>query len=441
MPRQPRGAMALIERLVYAVAGVLLLIGAGNAIIAPALEQAAAVLAGPLVVAAGGLLMAWAALTGFAVTGPVWASRVELAWSESGGLVRRRTRWAVGTIAVTAATCGVLAAAVAVSSGSGPGMSVVLTVAVVSVSGAVAVTGQHLDRSGLLRAVGVGCGAVAAGIVCSAAGPVPVVVLAAGYGYAAALQAPRAFDLRRGLRWHPAPPRWELRRAGDVVDGATASALMMDGAALELLRDRRLPPNRRPGPRRAGWILLVRTITSARVAVLLPLIAVPAGIAAVSSHAVAVGALQVATIIFTVRIARNLETWLDSPALRRGHAHRGNHLVVLLAGAPAGLSFTYAAAAAALASLPLTWAATAALLGLLTLLRRLSGRRMGPRVGALVATPMGGVPVDLTRRVLAGPDVAIVAPLVTHQLGTAASLFGATVLTIAYLLVVTSRGH
>lgn len=432
--------MALMERLVYAVTGVLLLIGAVKVAITPALEQAAVVLGGPLVVVAGALLMAWAAMTGFAVTGPVWASRVEMVWLELSALLRRRTGRAVGTIAVTAATCGVLAAAA--SSGSGPGMNVVLTVVVVSVSGAAAVTGQHLDRSGLVRTLAVGCGAVGTGIVCSAAGVIPLVVLIAGFGYAAALRTPRALDLRRRLRWHPAPPRWELQRAGDVVDSATTSALMMETAALQLLRDRQLPPNRRPGPRRAGWILLVRAVTSARVAVLLPMIAVPAGIAAVSNPALAVGAVQVATIVFTVRVARNLETWLDSPALRRGHAHRDTHLGMLLAGTTAGLSLVYAAAATAIASLPLAWAATAALLGLLTLLRRLSGRRMGARGGGvLVATPMGGVPVDLTLRVLAGPDVAILAPLLTHQFGAAASLLGATVLTIAYLLVITLRGH
>jgi hypothetical protein len=80
-------------------------------------------------------------------------------------------------------------------------------------------------------------------------------------------------------------------------------------------------------------------------------------------------------------------------------------------------------------------------LSVLVVLRRLSGRRLGGRVGALVSTAAGAVPIDLTARVAAGPDVLVLGPLLAYALGAPAGALVVTVAVVAYLVLVTGRGR
>jgi hypothetical protein len=225
------------------------------------------------------------------------------------------------------------------------------------------------------------------------------------------------------------------------VDALRTSTVMLDGAARELLRDTRLPPGRRQVRASGAVLLAVRTVTSSRVAALLPVLALPAGVGVVWGAAVAAAGLQVVTMLFAIRCARSLETWLDSAALRRTFALPGRSVPMMLVGSATALVVAYAAGGALLAGVPLLWVPVAVGLAVLVVLRRLSGRRLGGRVGALVSTAAGGVPLDLTARVTAGSDVLVLGPLVTYALGAPAAALVVTVAVVAYLVLLTRRGR
>ena len=216
---------------------------------------------------------------------------------------------------------------------------------------------------------------------------------------------------------------------------------MLDGAARELLRDTRLPPGRRRLRASGALLLTVRTMTSSRVAALLPVLALPAGVGVVWGAGVAAAALQVVTMVFAIRCARPVETWLDSAALRRTFALPGRSVPTMLVGSAAALVVAYAACGALIAGVPLLWVPVAVGLSVLVVLRRLSGRRLGGRVGALVSTAMGGVPMDLTARVTAGSDVLVLGPLLTYALGAPAAALMVTAGVAAYASLLTRRGR
>jgi hypothetical protein len=237
------------------------------------------------------------------------------------------------------------------------------------------------------------------------------------------------------------PPLWELRRAGAVVDALRMAAVMLDATPVSALADAQRAPRRRPLSAPGWLLLLVRAATTSRVVDLLPLVALPAVAGAVGSAHAATAALLVTTYALGAATSRLLDTWADSAALRRVFAARRPSVGALLAGTSTLLTGAAALIATLLAELPVAWAATAVLASALAWMRRLSGRRMGARVGALVSTPMGAIPLDLAQRVAAGPDVLVVGLLVLPLLAPALAFVAAGVVAVAYAGVMTARGR
>ncbi len=371
--------------------------------------------------------------------GPLWATRLELTWLDPLPLIRRRRRRIGVAGLVVSVSLGVVAAAAATRSGlSGAGVGAA-AVAVVVLSLALAHVGQLLDVGGWVRGGGLVCAGTAAAILAGNAGAVPLAVLGLAVLYLAALAAR---PQRRPVRGPSAtPPRWELVRAGTFVEALRASTVMLDGSALELVRDTQLPPQRSSTPRRESALFAVRALTSPRVAVLLPALCLPAGAGSIWGTGAAACVLTLTTFFFGWRVSRPLEVFLSHPALRRAYAARGRRLPVLVAGTTLTLTVLYAGAGAATGSLSAYWGLAAAAFSTLGILRRLSGRRLAGRVGALLSTPMGPVPADLARRVIAGTDVAIAGTAVSLTQGAAASAAVVALTTAAYFAVFTLRGR
>lgn len=346
--------------------------------------------------------------------GPAWATRLDVTWRDVATLVRGRQRGAALGVVVGAAVLAVVLGAGSHLSGGDTLEITVVSIGAVMVAAVVAWLGQHADRPGTVRGLASGCALLAVGVVCAAAGAVPLLVLAASCLATLVLVAagaPGSLTLRprRGLRLSSPPPRWSLERAGRFVEALVTSAITTDTSALELLRGGNAAAARRP---RRPWpvnVFLVRSLTSARVAVMLPLLALPAGMGVVWGAPAAAATVLVATFVLTARAGTALDAWVEHPALRRAYARRGRSVPVLLVASTASLTLAYAAVGVALASLPLLWVVAATGFALLGTLRRVAGRSLIGESGPLLATPAGPIPVGVGRRLLAGNDALALA--------------------------------
>ncbi len=399
------------------------------------------------------LLASSAALAAFTRLGPLWASRVELLWRDPSALLRRRA-WHYVVVSVSAA---VSLGAVCAAASQRAGLGVDAGVVVAGTVGGGALVAWAAQRSDSARAVGglgpvAGLGAV--GLLCLNAGAVPSMVMVAGVGWvvllallgsrlpAASAWASSRRRAWRGLwQWRQPPARWELVRAGAFVDALMMSAIMLDGAPLELLRDSRLRPSRLRLPRNDSGVLLGRALSTARVAALVPLAALPAGVHVLLGASAAAATLTVLTYLFGWRVARSLDAYLDFVALRRTFALRRRRLQVLLVGSVVLPVVAYAGLAAAVASLPFGWVIACSAVALLGVLRRHSGRRLTGQAGALLSTPMGAIPMDLARRVVAGLDVAIVSTVIAWRGPAGPCAIAAVIALVGYAVLITSRGR
>ena len=426
------------EVAIGAALGAGVLVGVAQAFIGPALRRAVVVFPDAEVNALLALTAAGGALAAAHSLGPVWASRTDLLWRSHPVLLARRTAAAAaGFVVCAAATGGVTAIAARATEGgsAGPGP---LTAGAVLLAGVVALAFQRLGRPGWTAGAAAGCTVAVLAVLAVPAGALPLTVLLAGAAYVGAVRSLGRGTVARPRQWHEHPPCWELLRAAEFVDALRTTTVMMDGVALELLRDTRLSARAAAG-RPPALLLLTRIVTAPRTATLLPLLVLPAAVREVWGAGAAVWALQVTTIVFSWRVSRLLEVYLGSAVLRRMYAVPGNHLGGKLLTATAVCVAGYAAVAAALSSLSPPWVFVALLVSLLSLLRRASGRRLAGRVGPLVSTPMGGIPLDLASRVVAGPDVLVLAPVVTTAVGAGPALVALLIVTVLYLLVTITR--
>lgn len=372
--------------------------------------------------------------------GPVWATRLELQWGDPFVLLRGRQRLvAVGVCAAALLTGAVLAVgspAGGVAFWSGP-----VSALVVLLSGMVAYAGECLDAYGWVQLGGAGAGAVAAVVLCATAGLVPLLTLTVAV-VAAVLLTPFRGRPAGVTRWARVPARWNLVRSGAFVEALRTSVVMMDAATIQLVRDSELPPTRSRSRGREAVILLVRTITSGRVAAVLPALPLAAGAHAIWGGNAGAAVLVIACFFFAGRSSAALVAYLEQPSLRRAYAPRGRLIPSLLTATTVGLTAAYAALGAALAGLPPGTAMLSLGVALLGVLRRVSGRRLNGRVGALISTPMGPVPLDLGRRVVAGNDALILGAMVAFSgvTGLAASCV-VVLLAPAYWIVFTARGR
>lgn len=445
--RTTRAGWAYDATLAVLVLGACLY-GVATAVLGPAVVRAVAVTSAVELATVVGVGLAGMVLALFGRLGPVWITAPERTWRSPHALLRGRTRTVrLGSVAVAILVGAIVAAAVP---GAAPpratwglGAAVVVGLAV-----AVSAAGQCLDRSTTVRTLGtlLGITAVVLALVATARGPAPLVVVLASTAVALLVRtAPpdrtRTQSARRKRRRPTAPPLWELRRAGAVVDALWMATVMLDGSPLVAVSDAQLAPARRRLTVHAALRPLVRTITSSRVIDLVPLIAVPATVVPVGGSQAGVVALVVLTSVFSGAATRLLDVWVDSPALARTFARSRPPLGSVLVATGLVLTWSYALLACALAGLGPAWAAVATLVAVLTWARRLSGRRIGTEVGALLATPAGAVPVGLAQRVIAGVDVVVLSVVVLPELAPGVALAVSGAAAIVYLATMTRRGR
>lgn len=374
--------------------------------------------------------------------GPVWATRAELQWREPFSLLRHRQRFAALVICAVAVVVGVIVSLGSHAGGIATIWGGPVSVLIVLLCAVLSYVGECLDACGWLQAGGASAGAITAAVLCHAAGWVPLLVLAATLVVAAALWSCEKHQRAgTGLRRARVPARWTLVRAGAVVEALRASVVMLDAAALQIVRDSQLSPTRARLPGREATIVLGRAITSRRVICVLPALPLAAGASAIWGAHVAATVLVIACFVFAWRSSALLDAYLEQPSLPRAYAPRGRFIPSLLAITTIALTGAYAIAGAVVASLPISAAVLCLGVALLGVLRRISGRHLAGEVGALISTPMGPVPVDLGQRVVAGSDALIVGGLIAFG---GAGLITALVVLLAvpaYWVLFTVRGR
>ena len=439
-----------VERLTSVGQWLIVAIATGSALYAltlaalvPALAGAGGAL-GPrqllvLVAAAAGAPTLWILYR----LGPGWASPRDLAWRPVAALVARRQLLAILTVSGAACVLAVMLAFASQQLGYNSEAIVVTSSATMLAAAALAWLAQHLDQPAALRALTLVCAATAVVLICAPAGALTLGVLASPALVALALRAagaPGRSRRRHVWRWRLTnpPPRWSLTRAGAFVEAMVATAITTDAATLELLRSLEATAARRPARPWLPALVVLRALTSARLSATLPSLVLPAGVSAVWGPPAGAAALILLTIVVTARAGTSLATWIEYPSMHRTYASTGPRVPALLVATPLALTAA-AAGATALASLPLTWAVAASCFAILTALRRITGRSLIGRSGPLLATAAGPVPLAVVLRLLAGPDVALVA-LLTIPAGAATSAtVGAILLALATTALIISE--
>jgi hypothetical protein len=419
------------------------LYGLATAALEPAVAVALRVIGAPGLATVAGLALASVVLVTSSRLGPMWVTAPERLWRVPASLLQERSRTMRLGSAIVAVLMGVgTAAAVpgAVPARAAWGLGAAAVV-VLALAGAAA--GQRRDRSSTVSAGGIllGIASVSVALTCTASDVLPFVVVAVGTIVALIARNGSSTRARPATRWRPAPPLWELRRSGAVVDALRMATVMLDGTPLAAVADAQLAPRRRhlavPAPVRP----LLRILTTSRVIDLVPLLAVPAAVVPVGGRQAGVLSVLVLTYVFSLAVTRLLDVWVGSPAIARTFATSRPPLGPVLAMTGLALTSAYALVGCALAGLGTTWAGVATSVAALAWARRLSGCRLGARVGALMSTPLGAVPLDLAQRVVAGIDVLVLSLVALPPLAPGVALAVSAAAAAAYLAAMTARGR
>src|SRR5665647_2989841 len=167
------------------------LYGLATAALEPAVAVALRVIGATGLATVAGLAASGVVLVTSSRLGPMWVTAPERLWRAPQSLLQERSR----TVRLGSAAVVVLAFA-----------------------GAVA--GQRRDRSSTVGAGGMllGIASVTVALVCTASGWLPLLVVAVGTNVALLARTGSSTRARPAPQWRPAPPLWELRRSGAVVD-------------------------------------------------------------------------------------------------------------------------------------------------------------------------------------------------------------------------------
>lgn len=339
----------------------------------------------------------------------LWATAAELIWGDLDRLLRGRARIRLvllGTMVL--APVALVAVATGSTTVAGSGAWLWTTAAVAAVMGGVSALLPHLDRAAWVGLVQWAATVTGLALLSWSAGAVvigafvavlTVLFLWARAGLPAGPDGP--------LRWYATPPRWELARAGRAVQAWHHAAMMFDAAPLELERDLRAGTRRQPVTFRRPLVVVLSRIASAQRSVAgLLLIPLVAGATDMWGEPAGVTALVVTTYGWASAVTPALDAFLDQEALRRTYAHRPA-FGVELASSSTFLVVSLVMLSATLAGLGAWHMLATVLVAALAWVRRAQGRRLAGRVGALLATPAGGIPVDLANRAVAGPDMLV----------------------------------
>lgn len=281
----------------------------------------------------------------------------------------------------------------------------------------------------LARGTGAGVGVV-----------IPVVAGGGGGVLCALLLLPVAMRWQGGsarlLTAVRAVPDVELARAGRVVGAVSSSTLMLETTPLDVLAVRRRLARRGRYRSRTGaggplLGILVHELTGMarrRARVVLGLIACAGALVAGLLLGRFLGALLAALAVFaaTRAVAGGLAMWLSTSGLRRSVPAAPAAVTAVLGLAPFVLALV--GAVIALAALGLPWwgpllLATGCTAGVLR------SYDPPPGLGVAISTPAGAVHTGLVKRLVLGPDLALLSALVlllgeTHDLGVGTVLVG-----------------
>ncbi|WP_026877205.1 hypothetical protein [Jiangella gansuensis] len=373
---------------------------------------------------------AWIAGWHFAGPLAVPAARLHwLVWRQHPAQLLRSAAAQVLLVSMALATLVAVVAGLALAAvglpAVGPSVAVWLTLELLVVA---TMYLQRRDLDGPARWAAFAAGAAGVSVAAGEAwGPAGVVAAGAvaGIVVTAALVAAirRGATARRG-RAAELTPRWQLYRGARHRWAVSAGFTLMEGEVVRLVRQRDQTTRRRPIPAAAyRWprplgLSAVVLLRSTRPVAAIGVLAVPLAFAAneILGSTPAVTVLVLTQFALVMTTARAAETWLTSEALPRIWGAGAHETSAALAAPCVAAGLVLAATAVIGFSLPPAAGAVLAALPVAILLRRRSARR--PAAGlTLISTPMGAVSVQSVNKVIAGPDVALLAVLVADGLG------------------------
>lgn len=371
----------------------------------------------------GGLLV-----LGLAAIGPVSSGRPEARWllgttADRAVLLRGALLAAAGTSALAGILAGLVTATAA-----GGGELAVLPMLVGAGTGAVLGLAVALallvaqSRWATVGASGVGAAALVTGLVLLAvarfgepgevgngAGRLVLALVVAGAVSIVVATGTRASRLLRRL------DDAGLANGRETLDAVVGSVAAMDGQVAEGLRRRRRAARRgrfasRRGRGRGALALLHADLTATRrraheMALHLLWVPVVVGVAAGLGDDAALVAAALAATSAARSGGVGLRTWLGSPGLRRAVTAPHPAVVAALAVVPALVAGVVSLPVVVLVGAPVWAAVYLTAVALAAAIR--SADPVGRELGALVATPMGALPLGLVRAVAHGPDVAV----------------------------------
>lgn len=404
---------------------------------APAITQAEASI-GILWTTIGWLSVVVATMSRLSATFGVWVTPAEYTWCDASQLVRHRMRQRHLVGAIGSVALGLLAAVSSNAAGLPWAIGLLATTTIALISHKAVCASQHVDRLVLPRLIEATGIATATGSLMRSHGLIPAVTTI-GIGALIGCVVLRRPEQSRDVRWHKEPPRWQLSAAGAQVVAYRYSAAMLDPAALTAERQRHGASSRPPLRTHSRLLRFgARSLNGFHAATLVLWVLLTTGAGTVWGAGAAAVILVVGAGAVAAITTRALDAYVDSPALRR--TYRGSRVVWPLATPAITACVLGTLAAAAIAGLTVQHAliATATALGLW--LRRWSARENSASVGALVSTPMGGLPLGLVNRVAAGPDVLILACLLMVD-ATPSKAAGGMLLVAGCLALKRRLGH
>lgn len=422
-----------------------------SAPVAEALGHLSASATGAVVIAAGSIgLGAW--LTALHFLGPVGVDRPTQRWRIPPGSaapwlrvrVEHRRILLLAAAAVAAVWVGFTLPATALVAGPCAALVFVMT----GSSGLAAIFAQQHDAAVLVGGIGIAMillGIALFLLVTAPPGLIPLSGAAAVAVHRAAIR-PETRVWRKIRRAARAPdaviPRWELTRGAESLDAVSTAAVYLESRPMTSLRYRRaasmlvrLRVPRMPAPLTAAWVTGRRSLSTTRLPALLGLAGLPAGFAAVGTEPVAAALVLTLTVAISIGAGTSLEHWLDSAALRRTIPIEPAAGAIALGAPVAAMTSVFAAVAAAAAGLGGWWIAAAGATAVLAHVRRWRARSVPGKIGPVITTEMGAIPLGIVSRVIAGSDaVALAAVLALIGISPAALTVLMTVAAGGYLL-------
>lgn len=358
---------------------------------------------------------------GWYFAGPLAISAARLQW-----LVWRRdpTRWlrhetarALVAAAVLATIIAVVAGLALAEAGSPHNIAAFVVWVVLELLVVITIFLQRRDLDGIARLIPVVLGVAGVVLITGEAwtGLVAVIV---GTGLMIGLIATRPRRLQLSGSQGELAPRWQLERAARNRWSVGAGVALMDGEIVRIVRQRdakvtkRLLPAfvyLRPWPINLSLAVLARGLHSIALSVALGL---PLAFAALEILGPLPAVLVIVLLEFfmTVAMSRSVQTWVTSNALPRIWAAEGSQVVIALAMPCLAVCLATAVIATIGLSLPLSVGLVLVVLPAAIMWRRHSAHD-GGRDFALVSTPIGAVSVQAVNRVIAGPDMVLIALL------------------------------